>query len=108
MNDSMKIAAWNIRGMCDRDKQKEMRKFISTEKLSVCAILETHIKEKKLKRICEFVYGNWAWNSNIAYSDRGCRIIVGWNEDDVDLMVVHSSRQSMLCLIEILHTKQNF
>ncbi|PWA47872.1 RNA-directed DNA polymerase, eukaryota, Reverse transcriptase zinc-binding domain protein [Artemisia annua] len=108
LNADMKIAAWNVRGMCNNDMKKEVRKFIKEENLSVCATLETHLKPKQLNKACEFVYGRWPYISNIQESTRGCRIIVGWNSDEVHVMLVHSSSQSMLCLIEITNSKTQF
>nr|GEU51815.1 hypothetical protein [Tanacetum cinerariifolium] len=80
-SSDFRMAAWNVRGMCNRDMQKDVKKFISDEKLSICAVLETYIKEKKINKICDFVYGNWSWVSKMDKCDRGCRIIVGWKED---------------------------
>ncbi|GKB27644.1 RNA-directed DNA polymerase, eukaryota, reverse transcriptase zinc-binding domain protein [Tanacetum coccineum] len=42
----------------------------------------------------------WEWQSNMQYCDKGCRIIVGWNTFVVNIMVLHSARQSMLCILE--------
>ncbi|GJV18645.1 hypothetical protein Tco_1367665 [Tanacetum coccineum] len=47
-----KMTAWNVRGMCNRDMQKDVKKFIRDEKLSICVVLETRIKEKKINMIC--------------------------------------------------------
>ncbi|PWA48647.1 RNA-directed DNA polymerase, eukaryota, Reverse transcriptase zinc-binding domain protein [Artemisia annua] len=33
-------------------------------------------------------------------SRRGCKIVVGWNPEDVNIMEIHSCRQVMLCLVE--------
>ena len=108
MNKELKMASWNVRGMCNKDMQKEVKKFISDEKLSICAVLETHIKENKLNKICDFVLGGWSWCSNMKDSDRGCRIIVGWNEENVSVMPIHSSKQAILCVIEIKDSKNKF
>ncbi|GJY71725.1 hypothetical protein Tco_0475428 [Tanacetum coccineum] len=78
------MAAWNVRGMCSKEMQKEAKKFIKDEKLSIYAPLETHIKEKQLQRIYGFVYDRWNWVSDIKECERGCRIIVGWKEEDVN------------------------
>ncbi|GJU81689.1 RNA-directed DNA polymerase, eukaryota, reverse transcriptase zinc-binding domain protein [Tanacetum coccineum] len=107
-NNDLRIAVWNVRGMCNSTTQKEVRKFIAEEKLSICAVLETHIKEKQINKICTFVYGRWNWMSNMNESKRGCRIIVGWNPDDVNVMNIHTSNQAMLCLIETVDTKEKF
>ncbi|GJY77058.1 RNA-directed DNA polymerase, eukaryota, reverse transcriptase zinc-binding domain protein [Tanacetum coccineum] len=69
------MAALNVRGICNKDMQKEVRSFIKNEKLSICASLETHVKERKLQRICGFVYDRWRWVSNMKDSDKSCRII---------------------------------
>ncbi|GJV48108.1 hypothetical protein Tco_1438320, partial [Tanacetum coccineum] len=41
-------------------------------------------------------------------SDRGCIFIVGWNEDVANVMLVHSTKQTILCLIEIKDSKRRF
>ncbi|GJV92605.1 RNA-directed DNA polymerase, eukaryota, reverse transcriptase zinc-binding domain protein [Tanacetum coccineum] len=55
-----KCATWNIRGMCIEDKQKEVKELIINENLSVCAVLETHLKENKrnVKFLCSFIYAS--------------------------------------------------
>ncbi|GJY64261.1 RNA-directed DNA polymerase, eukaryota, reverse transcriptase zinc-binding domain protein, partial [Tanacetum coccineum] len=70
VDNNLRVITWNVRGMCNSKKQKEFRRFIQEEKPNVCALIETHIKEHKLKRICDFVFGNWSWESNMALSDR--------------------------------------
>ncbi|GJQ98690.1 RNA-directed DNA polymerase, eukaryota, reverse transcriptase zinc-binding domain protein [Tanacetum coccineum] len=52
-----------------------------------------------------------AWNvkvSNIEKSERGCRIVIGWNEDNVNVMIIHSSQQSILYLIKVKESKSKF
>ncbi|GJW79881.1 RNA-directed DNA polymerase, eukaryota, reverse transcriptase zinc-binding domain protein [Tanacetum coccineum] len=69
-NNDLRIAVWNVRGMCNSTTQKEMSKMNE--------------------------------------SKRGCRIIMGWNPDDVNVMNIHTSNQAMLCLIETVDTKEKF
>ncbi|GKD24495.1 RNA-directed DNA polymerase, eukaryota, reverse transcriptase zinc-binding domain protein [Tanacetum coccineum] len=38
-------------------------------------------------------------------SKKNKEIVVGWNADEVDVMVVQSYNQAMLCLVEIIQTK---
>ncbi|GKE84698.1 hypothetical protein Tco_1558440 [Tanacetum coccineum] len=47
-------------------------------------------------------------SNNKNKSDRGCRIIIGWNEDDVNINLIHSTKQTMLCLVEIKDSKCYF
>ncbi|GJU31518.1 RNA-directed DNA polymerase, eukaryota, reverse transcriptase zinc-binding domain protein [Tanacetum coccineum] len=51
----LKITSWNIRGMSNGNKQKEVMKFIKEENLQVYAIIETHIKANKIKEVCDKV-----------------------------------------------------
>ena len=88
--------------------QKDVKRFITDEKLSICAVVETHIKEKQIKKICKFVFGNWNWCSNMKESAKGCRNITGWNEEDVSVMLVHSSHQAILYIVEIQESGSRF
>ncbi|GJV71496.1 RNA-directed DNA polymerase, eukaryota, reverse transcriptase zinc-binding domain protein [Tanacetum coccineum] len=108
LNSDLRMAAWNVRGMCNGEMQKDVKKFISTENLRICVVLETHIKKNKIKKIYDFVFGSWSWYSNMEKSERGCRIAVGWNEDNVNVMIIHSSQQSILCLIVVKESKSKF
>ncbi|GJX48900.1 RNA-directed DNA polymerase, eukaryota, reverse transcriptase zinc-binding domain protein [Tanacetum coccineum] len=63
-----------VKGLSTSDKQDEIAKLIQEEKLQICAILETHLKS--------------------------CRIMVGWNDDMINIGVVHMARQSMLVRVE--------
>ncbi|GJX29876.1 RNA-directed DNA polymerase, eukaryota, reverse transcriptase zinc-binding domain protein [Tanacetum coccineum] len=94
--------------MCKELKQKEVKKLINSEKVQVCAILETHLKTKSISKACEFVYGNWNWVSNVIHSPTCCSIVVGWDPSLMNVMVTHSCKQSMLCLIESVDRKVKF
>ncbi|GJY36038.1 RNA-directed DNA polymerase, eukaryota, reverse transcriptase zinc-binding domain protein [Tanacetum coccineum] len=64
----------NIEGLGTSDKQNEVKKFIGGEKLSICAIIETRIKTKK--------------------------IILGWDSDIIRLNLISYCKQSMLCKVD--------
>ncbi|GKG27848.1 hypothetical protein Tco_0406175, partial [Tanacetum coccineum] len=55
----------------------------------ICAALETHLKSKRVDKICEKIYGRWNCIHNMRYCNKGCRILVGWNEDEVSVSVIH-------------------
>nr|GEY26736.1 RNA-directed DNA polymerase, eukaryota, reverse transcriptase zinc-binding domain protein [Tanacetum cinerariifolium] len=84
-------------------KQKEVRNLIVEEKLQVCAILETHIKSINLKGICDKFFGSWDWISNSSHSGSGCRIVVGWNNSRVNVILIITCRQCLFCAIENLN-----
>ena len=50
-NNDLKVAAWSIKGICNKEKQKGVKKLIGQENISVCAVLETRIKEKNGKSV---------------------------------------------------------
>lgn len=44
----MICATWNVRGMNDPFKTKEVRKFINSNKIDVCGLLETRVRSHTL------------------------------------------------------------
>ena len=100
-----KIGSWNIRGLSTTDKQNEVRNFIENEKLSICAVLETHLKSQKLQKIGDKVFGVWEWVDNLRMCDKGCRILIGWNNERVNLSIIHMARQSVLCKVKDVNGK---
>lgn len=89
------IASWNIRGLNRTPKQSEVRQVIIENLLNVCAILESHVDVSKLEKVCAKVCGKWEWTFNGSLCTKGSRIILGWNDDVVDVMVLSSSSQAM-------------
>ncbi|GJY76477.1 RNA-directed DNA polymerase, eukaryota, reverse transcriptase zinc-binding domain protein [Tanacetum coccineum] len=55
--------------------------------------------------VCDRAFGGWEWVSNSKFSENGCRIVVGWDNNAVNLMVINMTRQDMLCLIENKYDK---
>ncbi|GJS97584.1 hypothetical protein Tco_0804552 [Tanacetum coccineum] len=62
------------------DKQKEVKKLIQEEGLQLCAILETHVKYKNIKKTCETVFGNWEYITNGEDNNKGVMV----NENFMD------------------------
>ncbi|GJR53136.1 hypothetical protein Tco_1403657 [Tanacetum coccineum] len=75
---------------------------------SLCGLLETHVKKKNLHRICNRVLGNWEWVSNISSCNGGTRIIVGWDPNSVNVMVLEQSSQVLHCLVEPVNGDSSF
>ncbi|PWA88072.1 reverse transcriptase domain, Reverse transcriptase zinc-binding domain protein [Artemisia annua] len=71
-------------------------------------VVETHVKPHKLPKVCEATFGSWNWISNVNHSQNGCRILVSWYQTMVDVVMIHSSKQAMLCMIEIIANKTKF
>ncbi|GJT37806.1 RNA-directed DNA polymerase, eukaryota, reverse transcriptase zinc-binding domain protein [Tanacetum coccineum] len=63
--------------------------------LSICVILESHVVDSKLHRLCSLVFRHWDWASNGAWCNKGTRIIMGWNHNDVDVVVITQDDQAI-------------
>nr|GEU49763.1 hypothetical protein [Tanacetum cinerariifolium] len=98
----------NIRGMNLSPKQTEVRQVIYENKLSAYAILESHVADRNLQRLCKHVFSHWNWVSNAMSCSKGTRIIVGWNQHDVDVNVIHQDSQVIHTRVWIKTDKKEF
>ncbi|GJV35267.1 putative RNA-directed DNA polymerase [Tanacetum coccineum] len=89
------IASWNIRGLNRTPKQSEVRYVVYENQLSVCAILESHVDVSLLSKVCSKVFRSWDWTSNANLCNKGCRIILGWDMNVVNIMVLAQTSQAM-------------
>ncbi|GKB03120.1 auxin efflux carrier, partial [Tanacetum coccineum] len=56
---------------------------------------ESHVADSNLHKMCSLVFRHWDWSSNGAWCNKGTRIILGWNHNDVDIMVVTQDDQAV-------------
>ncbi|GJV00879.1 hypothetical protein Tco_1330149 [Tanacetum coccineum] len=56
-------------------------------------------------KVCTKVFRTWDWTSNANLCSKGCRIIVGWNLEVVDVLVVNITSQVMHVKITHRETK---
>ncbi|GJX96968.1 peptidase C48, SUMO/sentrin/Ubl1 [Tanacetum coccineum] len=70
--------------------------------------LESHMKKDRIEKVCNKIYGNWHWQNNISLSRKGCRVIVGWNQEIVQCHLMQSSRQTMCYMVEVLKSNIKF
>ncbi|GJT62619.1 hypothetical protein Tco_1006152, partial [Tanacetum coccineum] len=82
-------------GLNRTPKQFEVRQVVSENQLSACAILESHVDVSLLSDVCSRVFKSWEWTSNANLCKKGCRIILGWNIDVVNIMVISQTNQAM-------------
>ncbi|GJY36059.1 putative reverse transcriptase domain-containing protein [Tanacetum coccineum] len=61
----------------------------------VCAILESHVDVAAVYDTCKKVYMRWKWTSYGSICPKGSRIILGWNDDLVDVMTMAQTNQVM-------------
>ena len=68
MNIALHLGFGNLRGLNDTLKQKEAKKFITNNKLSLVGLLEHKIKESNAKRVLNFVCPQWHFVHNFDYA----------------------------------------
>ncbi|GJW65633.1 hypothetical protein Tco_0117517 [Tanacetum coccineum] len=76
-------------------EDKHVRHVISENNLSVYAILESYVDNSKLHNLCSLVFRHWDWTSNGSFCSKGTRIILGWNHNDVDVVVINQDDQAI-------------
>ncbi|GKA31462.1 RNA-directed DNA polymerase, eukaryota, reverse transcriptase zinc-binding domain protein [Tanacetum coccineum] len=87
--------------MTNTSKQDEVKLLIREEKVSMCAIIETQVSKKFVNQVGDNVFGNWNWVSNSVDSNRGCRIMVGWDRNIVGANLISQTDQ-------VMHFEVNF
>ncbi|GJV68385.1 sodium/hydrogen exchanger 6 [Tanacetum coccineum] len=89
------VASWNIRGLNQSPKQKDVREVVNENNLNVFTILESHVDMAAVYDTCKKVCSRWKWTSNGSLCSKGSRIILGWNDDLVDVMIMAQTNQVM-------------
>ncbi|GKF64333.1 RNA-directed DNA polymerase, eukaryota, reverse transcriptase zinc-binding domain protein [Tanacetum coccineum] len=94
-NMVVKLATWNVKGMCNTLKQNEVKTFINSKNISLCGVIETQLRKKFVDKVCNDVFGVWEWVSNTTDSCKGCRIAVGWDPFVISASLLAQSDQVM-------------
>ncbi|GAV80189.1 Exo_endo_phos domain-containing protein [Cephalotus follicularis] len=71
-------AVWNVRGLNNPSKCREVGHFILSNKISLIALLETRISEPNVNQVVKSIRKQWNFCSNHSVSLSG-RIIVMWD-----------------------------
>ena len=103
----MIMGSWNVRGMNDPFKIKEIKHFLAEKRITVCALLETRVRGHNMAKVQRKMGGYWSWCCNYAYSPRG-RMWVGWQAAEVHLRVDKQSEQVMVAEVSSLDTAMEF
>ena len=103
----VKFSTWNIRGLNDPLKKKEVRLFVVSHALDFVRILETRVRASKKDRIFNSLLPGWRLFHNYDHALLG-RIWICGNPEKVSIDVVHSMDQAMLCHITALKHNYSF
>ncbi|PWA59001.1 RNA-directed DNA polymerase, eukaryota, Reverse transcriptase zinc-binding domain protein [Artemisia annua] len=78
-----------------------VRQVVNENNLCICAVLESHVDAFVVYDTCRKVCSRWKWTSNGSICDKGSRIILGWNDDIVDVMIMSQTNQIMHVQVNI-------
>ncbi|XVF68896.1 hypothetical protein PTKIN_Ptkin11bG0037800 [Pterospermum kingtungense] len=73
----MKLIFWNVRGLNDPLKHKEVSRRINNLNVVIVCLLETHIKEHNSQAVIDKFYCEWNWLHNYSKAYNG-RIWLIW------------------------------
>ncbi|GJY69226.1 hypothetical protein Tco_0472208 [Tanacetum coccineum] len=65
----------------------------------------SHVDLSELSKVCSKVFKYWDWTSNANLCTKGCRIILRWNIDVVNVVVLSQTSQAMH--VKIMHKASN-
>lgn len=101
----MDFCTYNIRGL--NNKKAFVKDFLSLNKLSLFALLETHVKEDASLAIAKSLSPRLSWQFNYEAHYNG-RIWVGWDPTFWTLNFLSSSSQHITCKACCIATKVEF
>ena len=103
----MILSCWNIRGLNQPQKQREIVSLIHNFKLDVVGIVETKVRMLNQDRIHSNMLPHWCFVTNSTAVSTG-RIWVGWNPNKIKLSVLLNTSQMIHVKIETLDNSVAF
>ncbi|XP_019263107.1 PREDICTED: uncharacterized protein LOC109240882 [Nicotiana attenuata] len=94
----MIIATWNIGGLNQAHKQKEVKTLIAANKVDIMACRETRVKEQKAKKIQKKIANGWSVCCNYSCAVNG-RIWLLWR-NPIQVIISHMTDQFIHCKVE--------
>ncbi|KAF8087604.1 hypothetical protein N665_0576s0012 [Sinapis alba] len=95
---SINLFIWNVKGFNDKDKHPAFKNWLNVNKVSIGAILETHVKESNMSLIMNYVCLCWSSTTNHSEDEDG-RIIIFWRHP-YQVTILLKFRQSVTCLVQ--------
>ena len=103
----VKFASWNIRGLNDPLKQREVRSFVKSHALDFICLVETRVRASNRDRIFSSLFSGWSLFHNYEHALLG-RIWICGNPAKVSIDIIHSMDQAMLCHTTVLDSNISF
>ena len=93
--------------ICEASKAMRIGKWLKSNKVCLVGLLETRVKGHNIARVAHFISKSWRWDSNKQFHNR-VRILLGWNHDKLEILVVKPYLQFMHCKVTIRHSRISF
>uniref|UniRef100_M1B958 Endonuclease/exonuclease/phosphatase n=1 Tax=Solanum tuberosum TaxID=4113 RepID=M1B958_SOLTU len=95
----MKWVFWNVRGVNKRYKQKELKAYLQTNKISVAGLIETRVNEHNMTATLRGIAPGWGIMHNYNAAVYG-RIWVIWDENWYENNIIRCTAQIVHCMIK--------
>lgn len=92
---SFRCGALNIRGLNTPVKHDAIRRYLTSNKLAILAVMETHVRDKNFVVFNSFS-SRWSLVTNKGLA-RNVRIAILWDPQEVVLQVVYTNAQCIHC-----------
>lgn len=102
------LACWNVRGFNQPFKRKEVRDLIRENNVGICGMLETHVAKRNVDSVFNKMFRNWSWISNSEMCNKGCRIVLGWDVNLFEVMMMFTTDQVIHCLVTTKTSRTHF
>lgn len=91
----MKVFSWNVRGLNSSDRQRVVKSWVQSNRFTIGAFIETHVREENAAVVVEAVVAGWRYETNYSRSEGG-RIWVVW-DPSISRIVYSKSEQMVVC-----------
>ena len=88
----MIVASWNVCGVNEPHKQKEVRSLISKHRISLLGLNETRTQSSKHLSIIHSICPSWRYFTNYSSNPSG-RIWIMWDSALLDVLILSSTDQ---------------
>ena len=86
------IASWNVRGVNEPHKQREIRSLIRKKRISLLGLNKIRAQQCKHKAIIHLICPSWMYLTNYSSHPNG-RIWMMWDPTVLDVLLLYSSDQ---------------
>lgn len=93
----MSILVWNVRGLNDKSRKKDVKFHIARYHPSLVAFVETKVAISNINRLSNCVYQGWQSCNNFDIDDTG-RIWVAWDPRVWQCNVYQKAHNNSVCL----------